>query len=158
MPQHTKTPEERFLALCSKQSPPGCWIWHGSLTDFGHGQLYFRGRVWRAHRVSYTLYVGEIPAGLCACHKCDVPACVNPEHLFLGTKKQNSEDMVAKRRSMAGEAAPWAKNTNKTVAEIRARYAAGGITQRELSVLFGVDQAQISRYIRDKTNFKPDPT
>jgi hypothetical protein len=75
-----------------------CWIWTGPLSDLGYGKVMYRGRHWRAHRLAYTLSVGPIPTGVMVCHRCDVPACVNPAHLWLGTGLENVRDRDRKGR------------------------------------------------------------
>lgn len=79
---------------------PYCWIWTGSLKPDGYGCLYYEGKMWIAHRVSYIIHKGKIPKGMFVLHKCDNPSCVNPKHLFIGTNKDNLHDMVMKDRGI----------------------------------------------------------
>lgn len=76
----------------------GCWLWLGSPNGTGYGRIYIHGKPVMAHRLSYQIKHGSIPAGKIVCHKCDTPSCINPDHLFMGTHKDNSRDMVAKKR------------------------------------------------------------
>lgn len=80
----------------------GCWLWTGKKRkdiDGGYGLIKIDGRITRAHRVSYKTYKGPIPKGLFVCHTCDVPLCVNPNHLFVGTLQENNYDMYKKGRN-----------------------------------------------------------
>jgi len=94
-----KTPEEAWENQVIKNNDNECWGWNGALTD-GYGQLRFKlnGRMLRAHRVSYEIHFGKIPAGMFVCHKCDNPICSNPTHLFLGTNLDNLNDCIKKGR------------------------------------------------------------
>lgn len=110
-----------------------CWDWSGTIMESRGGYGYFRmnGRMFRAHRFSWKLAKGEIPEGLFVLHKCDNAKCVRPSHLFLGTHKDNMDDMVAKGRATGcpskGEAASRSKLTEQQVLEIRALKNSGEI-------------------------------
>jgi hypothetical protein len=88
----------RFEASYIPEPNSGCWLWIGSAihqkTNYSRGQLEANGRTRYASQVSYELHVGSIPAGKIICHTCHNPLCVNPEHLYAGTHKQNTADMV----------------------------------------------------------------
>ena len=97
-------PEVRFWKRVNKHGPihpkvGQCWIWVGKLFQGkGYGQFGIIGRTVRAHRFSWELRFGPVPEGLCVLHQCDNPGCVNPNHLFLGTNKDNTADMDRKGR------------------------------------------------------------
>jgi hypothetical protein len=77
----------------------GCLVYNRKTTNrSGHIQRYFKGRSWYVHRLMWTLVKGPVPDGLQVCHTCDNPKCINIDHLWLGTQRDNSLDMVSKRR------------------------------------------------------------
>lgn len=92
-------PDVRFRAITGEQSEDSCWIWPQSKDGGGYGLFFANGRQGRAHRFSYALAYGPIPDGLDVCHTCDVPSCVNPAHLFLGTAQDNMMDAARKGRN-----------------------------------------------------------
>ena len=104
--------EDRFWPKVDKDGPvPGhmphlgqCWVWTASKLDSGYGQFGIGGKLRYAHRQSWEMERGEIPGNLCVLHSCDNPSCVRPEHLFLGTRRENSSDYQRKGRLARGDA------------------------------------------------------
>lgn len=92
---------DRFWSKVHPEALSGCWIWHASVTAFGYGRYALSGRSVQAHRVAYERTNGPV-GDLCVLHRCDVPACVNPDHLFVGTRRDNNADMCAKGRHRRG--------------------------------------------------------
>lgn len=126
----------------------GCWIWTKSKSWNGYGRYATGGGGnARAHRISYEAFIGEIPRGLHVCHRCDVRACVNPEHLFVGTRSENLMDASRKGRlsrthGIKGSAHPSSKLTEDQVEEIIGHLRAE-ISKKRLSKMFGVSQRTI---------------
>jgi hypothetical protein len=104
----TTTQEQRFDARVRKSED--CWIYEGARTRFGHGSVQWNGKKTTAHRAMWMQTNGPIPEGLCVLHRCDNPPCVRPDHLFLGTKRDNTADMWSKGR----QAGSPAENAVKT--------------------------------------------
>ena len=129
-----------------------CWIWTAGKFRKGYGSIKVSGKSLYTHRVAWVLANGPIPSGLDVLHRCDNPACVRVDHLFLGTNADNVRDRENKGRGVtfSGEAHNMAKLTSAKVDEIRALYAAGGIKQCELAERFGVRQAAISSIVLRK--------
>lgn len=142
-----KPPLERFERNYIPEPNSGCWLWLGHLDHKGYGSFRVdpKKTAGRAHRVSYRLFKGLVPDGLMVCHTCDVPCCVNPDHLFLGTATDNMRDAAKKGRmnwtdKTFRKTLPRGESHHKTtltavdVQYIRASSKAGIDLARELSV------------------------
>lgn len=124
----------------------GCWLWMGGCDGHGYGGLDVDGKQQSAHRRAWSLFRGEIPKGMHVLHRCDVPCCVNPDHLFLGTPADNMADKSAKGRTARhfGEDNPASKLSADNVRAIRA-------SSEKLKVLaarYSVGMSQISKVRR----------
>lgn len=138
------------LEACVDRSggPDACHLWTARTNRAGYGLVPHgqKGQA-MAHRVAYVAVNGPIPAGALVCHRCDVPACCNPAHLFLGSILDNNRDKYAKGRHPMGEALPSSKLTDVQVIEVRKMLAVGHL-QRDIAKRFGVGQTLISRIAR----------
>jgi hypothetical protein len=143
--------EERYWAHVQKG--PGCWLWTACISVSGYGQIWRDGRQVAAQRVGYELAYGPFDPALKVLHRCDVPACVRPDHLFLGTVADNARDMYAKGRFpiKRGEEAPRARLTEVQVREIRARYVRGVFGAKRLAKEYGVGPRVIEHVIHRRT-------
>lgn len=146
-------PLERFWRYVQKGKVEECWIWTGAIVR-GYGKLGVGGRnggMVQAHRFSYQEFNGPIPDGMVVMHKCDVTACVNPDHLTLGTQTDNMDDMRAKGRGKAvgpkGERQHLARLTADIVREIRVSNEG----ETTLARRFGVHRDSIGNVRRRKT-------
>lgn len=160
-----KTVEQRFWKYTLKPESDGCWIWQGGRGSGGYGYLRIERRNVRAHRIAWTLFKGEIPAGLFVCHHCDNPPCVNPAHLFLGTNRDNVLDAVKKGRMKPfnndkvlpryGLANGRGKLSDENVRDILLRCAAGE-RGRDIAKDFGICVEYVRQlrigYRRKQTN------
>ena len=122
----------------------GCWEWTAHKNWLGYGRIgeSVTRKILYAHRVSYAIHYGPIPDGLCVLHKCDNPGCVRPDHLFLGTEKDNAIDRQNKGRSnpRKGEKHGRAKITESNVTEMR-RLWASGWTAKELADKYKISES-----------------
>ena len=137
--------EVKFWLLVDKQ-PEGCWPWVGFTDTLGYGQFE---RNIKAHRQAYQYAIGDIPTGMVVCHRCDNPPCCNPDHLFAGTLKDNSQDMVAKGRAFLRKLTP---QQVKHIRDLAPDLARGG--QRALAREFGVHPQTINKIIKRHTHRK----
>lgn len=175
---------ELILNNCIPEPNSGCWIWIGtelsSRRKGGYGTIGLNGGKVLAHRLSWSVFNGEISDGLFVCHHCDTPSCVRPDHLFLGTHQDNMRDMVRKERNWApcGDSHPFRKNpacrtwgnqnwkkvknrpmgerqhcaklTAELVIKIR-ELASSGLRDAEISQKFGVCRENVGQIRRRKT-------
>lgn len=175
-----KTPwPERFWQKVDKRSPDGCWPWVATKNNKGYGMAYAPeitgGQEKRlAHRVSYIMAFGPISPNVCVLHRCDNPPCVNPAHLFLGTKKENMQDALAKGRTRyatrRGDSHPQRQDPSKvlrgerngnaklnalTVVGLRKRLALG-TPLRQLARETGLNRKTLM-HMRDRKSWKHIP-
>lgn len=124
------TLENLFYSMVLLPNDDGCMLWTGSLTRFGYGQLRTAPRkTMRAHRFSYLVHFGDFDKNKFVCHSCDIPSCVAPGHLFLGTNQDNVDDCVRKNRmkppSFKGSLHPNAKLNEEKVRSIKRKIKEG---------------------------------
>lgn len=158
---------DRYWAKVDRSAgPEACWPWKGGCQRYG---IFWDGThrangspvMVKAHRWTYEQFVGPIPDGYSVCHRCDNPPCVNPAHLFLGSQTDNMRDMVSKGRNVKPVCPPSAKARGGRngsakigalqVRAIRARYAAGGVSQQALADEYGITQTAVSSIVKRKT-------
>lgn len=126
-------------------SKANCWLTDLACNfDGGYPQIEINGKIRRLSRVMFELYKGEITPGKLVCHQCDNPACINPDHLFLGTPKDNSMDMIIKNRQAKGFQHGRAKLNEEKVLEIKRDLAETNLTQKEIAKKYGVSKMNIS--------------
>ncbi len=142
---------ERFLRNVIPEPNSGCWLWDGLANSRGYGRIGVNGQDQRAHRVSYEMHCGPIPDGHMVCHRCDVPACVNPDHLFLGSAADNHSDMRRKGRGGFGERHGRAKLSEADVITIAAMLADGSLSHAEIARRHGLSRGRISDIASGKT-------
>lgn len=156
MRRQQKSISLRFEEKVYPDPNSGCWLWGGGNNRWGYG-IIGRGTrkegVVKAHRLSWELSCGPIPAGLHVLHKCDNTYCVNPAHLFLGTARSNSDDKIAKgryrQRGLQGAAHPAAKLKDEDVLAIRADLG----STRSIAELYQLDLSTV-RDIRNRKTWR----
>lgn len=149
-PMRPFTFEETFWRKVGRQNQPHCWIWHGGKDQDGYGLLTHGKRTQRAARIMWELTFGAIPTEpkMFVCHRCDNPACVNPAHLFLGTGKDNSDDMMRKGR-WAGS--PTTKLSLATAKLIRSECSGSHGELRVIAKRYNVSVSTIHSIIKGRT-------
>jgi DNA-binding XRE family transcriptional regulator len=146
---HFRIPaKKRFWEKVKKSD--GCWEWQAHCNQLGYGTFVFRNKPWLAHRVSWVLCRGEIPKGKLVLHHCDNPGCVNPDHLYIGTNQDNTNDKMERGRinPVKGSRHYKAKLSERDVIKIREMYASGDYLQREIAAIFNVTRTAICEITR----------
>ena len=160
-------PIKRFWSKVDKTSNPnGCWEWTASITR-GYGRFSLtHSKPIQAHRYSWIIHFGNIPDNLCVLHKCDNQLCVNPDHLFLGTHKDNTQDMIKKQRHQFGNNHYYKRIpnkilkgcqigtsifTNEQILEIRQKYIPYKYSAPMLAKEYRVHLRTITRILRHET-------
>jgi hypothetical protein len=147
-------PNIRYRFLCHVWLTDGCWFWTGALNRGGYGTFGLKSsrpvKVHTAHRVAWILANGAIPKGQCVLHRCDRRNCVNPGHLFLGTKGDNNRDRDAKGRTAIGEKNGRSILTQVLVAKLRSIYSKGN-SYRSIAVRFGIAEGTVYDAIKGRS-------
>lgn len=153
-PRTTTPPDQRFWKHVTPGAFTDCWEWQGALRN-GYGVMNIGGKVVYCHRFSYELHFGPLPEGYCVCHTCDNRQCVNPYHLFSGTKGDNMRDMYAKGRgNTEAKQVPQPRRLDSEKAlEIR-RLAASNVRYPAIAKQFGISIPMVSLIVTHK-RWKP---
>lgn len=138
----------RFWKKVVKLSVGRCWVWTGAKSEHGYGRFRFKRKTWVAPRLAWIISNGPVPTGKLVLHKCDNPACVNPNHLFIGTQTDNMRDAIKKGRWTPEH--KW-KLTQAKVTRIRKLYQTTDITQQQLADMNNVGSGAIHSVISRKT-------
>ena len=135
----------RFWAKVEIKGLLDCWLWTGCKHSDGYGHIRDGRKVMSAHRIAWELVYGSIPTGQYICHHCDVPACVNPNHLFIGSQKDNMDDMNAKGRGnyLKGEQNGFSKLTEENVLAIRS-LGKQDLKHADIAKRFSIQRSQVS--------------
>ena len=141
----TKEDEKRFWGKVLIKGDNECWEWQAGLLDKGRGAFWVDGKQIRAHRFAYETKTGHITEEMFVCHHCDNGKCVNPKHLFLGTPKDNTQDMIKKGRkvTLRGENDPKSKLTRKQAEMIYSLCKEKKISQHKIGRLFNVSRSTV---------------
>lgn len=140
--------DERLRFYLDTTDPSSCWEWQGFRDKDGYGRVSGnRASIRVASRIAYETWIGPIARGHVICHRCDNPPCCNPAHLFVGTSRDNTHDMLAKQRGNHGERHQWQRITDEQVHLIR-YLSDQGMHQRPIAKYVGCSQSQVSNIVR----------
>lgn len=150
MANRKTSPEQRLMGKVHMCPMSGCWLWTGSVTSAGYGSMRNeKGVVEGPHSVSFRVFVGDLPPGACVLHRCDTPLCVNPSHLWSGSRADNNADKAAKGRASKNGGARGEKNYNTRLTEVQViAIHASNESESSLSAVYGVNRTQVGRIKR----------
>jgi len=140
--------EERFWSKIEKNSSNLCWPWLASKDNFGYGLFNINHKCIRSHRMAWELTYGIITDQQCILHHCDNPSCCRPDHLFLGTRTDNSKDKTMKGRVPNEFSLPHTKTSFEDRAKIVLMYQTGKYTQKQLAVMFSISPSRVSYIVK----------
>ena len=137
------------VSKIDKSNPDACWVWTANTIKDGYGHVRENGKMKLAHQIAWERVYGEIPENIKVCHSCDNPPCVNPKHLFLGTQKQNMEDMSRKGRhhDVAGYKHSRRKLSGDDIIAIRSIARGNNVFKKEIGQIFGISITHVTRIV-----------
>lgn len=141
---------ERFSEKYKVNQETGCWEWIACIGTNGYGAIGFNGKKTSAHRIAYELFNNEIPEGMHVCHRCDNRKCVNPDHLFIGTRQDNMDDMKSKKRQVYGEKHPSTQFSEQDIFNIFEKYSKG-MSALGISREYQCERTQIWQILTGRT-------
>lgn len=142
--------EETFWSKVLKSDNDKCWEWQGKIKPNGYGMFAYKKKYWYVHRLAYILSIGEIPQNKQINHRCDNRKCCNPHHLYAGTHKENTQDMIQRNRinPPIGERNAFHKLTSSDVLYIREEAQTRNTTRRQLAKQFQVSLTTIQAIVK----------
>jgi len=148
----SKADQARLMSKIEVKSKGECWPWKAYIGTWGYGSFWLNGKNLNSQRATYLLLVGDIGPGLVVCHKCDNPACCNPNHLFLGTPGDNVRDCQAKGRGkghfQSNKHPKYSAKLSPDKVEAAKFLYINGAKQTEIAIFFGMHSSTISRAVR----------
>ncbi len=150
-PRNTLPTLDELKSFCGIDPETGCWLWGRCRDTSGYGLLTIGGKIRKVHRLAFLMANGNLDDNACVLHKCDTPACINPNHLFQGTKKDNVDDCIRKNRHTKGHKVGVSKLTEDQVLVILESSKSTNVKTAEIARRFGVSTNTIRHIIKGLT-------